>query len=244
LRIAGSVQAVTFDAGDTLVRSLDKELRRASRRAVRRWLRHRRVQRERYEPVFAAAGRRWVGSLEAGRWRAALEATEVVVRGLGLSLSCRERDELRGLVAELYDLPRYEAAEGVVDALAQMSRRGVRLGIVSDRPLFLPGRLLVPELEKLGIMRFFDPAAIAWSDEVGVRKPDRRLFLASLWALRVTPDRAAHVGDKKLRDVLGARQLAMTTIRYTRMRDDDGDGPEADAVIHDYGELAGAIGLA
>jgi FMN phosphatase YigB (HAD superfamily) len=120
---------------------------------------------------------------------------------------------------------------------------GIGLGIVSNRGA-RPGRLMMRQLEANGLAEFFDAAAVVWSDEVGFSKPDPGIYLACLRALEVPPERAAHVGDNKAKDVAGARQLGMATIRYAGIRDDHKDGPEADTVIFHYHQLLSALAFA
>ena len=100
------------------------------------------------------------------------------------------------------------------------------------------------QLEANGLMEFFDRRAVIRSDEVGARKPDPRIYLACLRALGVPPNRAAHVGDVKAKDVAGARDLGITTVRYTGIRDDPNEGPEADIVLSSFEQLEEALGLA
>ena len=134
------------------------------------------------------------------------------------------------------------APEGAASALRRLQEHGIGLGIVSNRGA-IPGRFVMRYLEANGLAGFFDPAAVIWSDEVGFSKPDPRIYLTCLRALGVPPERAAHVGDHKVKDVAGARQLGMTTIRYAGVRDDHDDGPEADTVILHYRELPPALGF-
>src|SRR5207249_2916452 len=81
------------------------------------------------------------------------------------------------------------------------------------------------------LIEHFEPAALVFSDEVGVYKPDPRIFQAALGALGAEPSEAAHVGDLRFTDVAGARAVGMRAIRFSGGRDDEADGPEADVVI-------------
>jgi HAD superfamily hydrolase (TIGR01549 family) len=169
--------------------------------------------------------------------------SDYIVASLQIRVTDRERSELQRLVEDLNREPRYLSAEGALGALRYLKGRGVGVGIVSNRSSN-PAWLVMRQLEAAGLAQFFDPAAIAWSDRVGWRKPDPRLFLYSLGALGASPSRAAHVGNSKLKDVRGARALGMMTVRYAGIRDERGDGPEADVVIRRYDELAEVLGLA
>lgn len=79
------------------------------------------------------------------------------------------------------------------------------LGIVSDGS--------TPEQEetlwRLGILDCFD--ALVISEDVGVEKPDPRIFRVALDRLNLLPDEALMVGDSLERDVKGAKALGMKT---------------------------------
>ena len=64
-------------------------------------------------------------------------------------------------------------------------------------------------LKKLGISEFFD--ALVVSEEIGWRKPHRRIFQSALRKLRVAPAEAVFVGDSPTEDIRGARALGIRT---------------------------------
>lgn len=125
------------------------------------------------------------------------------------------------------------------EALAELTAAGLRLGIVSDTG-FSPGSTLRQILAEHGLLGYFDPQALAFSDEVGVPKPAARIFQAALAGLGTPPEATAHIGDLRFTDVAGARALGMLTVRY-RGCNDDLDGAEADLVVDDLGELPAVL---
>ena len=85
--------------------------------------------------------------------------------------------------------------------------------------------------------------SLAFSDEVGVYKPEPEIFRVALAGLGVdNPVGAIHVGDLRRTDVAGARALGMTTVRFRGVVDDEG-GPEADHVIDRLDALPALLGL-
>jgi HAD superfamily hydrolase (TIGR01549 family) len=237
------VDAVTFDVGNTLLFEPERASRTERRRALKSWLRdHGAVDRERLRSVLSSAELVGSESPHAGTRRAVEEAENYILASLGLRSTDRESARFRSLVAGLIRERCYRPAEGVADALRDLREQGIGLGIVSNRGV-RTGRWMVRQLDASGLTEFFTQDAISWSDEVGFRKPDPRIFLSSLRALEARPDRAAHVGNKKAKDVEGARRVGMETIRYAGLRDDEDDGPEADTVIFHYDDLAHALGI-
>jgi len=94
---------------------------------------------------------------------------------------------------------------GVAELLRSLKKR-VRLGIVSNaQHLFT-----IPELTKFNLIDLFD--AIALSSDVGVRKPDSKIFHRLLQAMAVPPEAAVFVGDNLFDDVYGASNVGMKTV--------------------------------
>lgn len=90
--------------------------------------------------------------------------------------------------------------DDVRPALKRLTRRGVKLGVISnwdDR--------LRPLLARLELAPYFSSLVI--SCEVGATKPDPRLFRRAAAELAVTPDELLHVGDSHAMDVLGAETI-------------------------------------
>ena len=136
-----------------------------------------------------------------------------------------------------------ELVDGVADALCALAELGIPLAIVCD-----VGFTASPELRRHlavhGLLGYF--TAWAFSDEVGVYKPDRRIFEHALHGLG-SPDPAtcAHVGDRRRTDIAGAQALGMRAIRLNAVFEDDpAQGPSGDAVISSYDDLLSALGVA
>jgi putative hydrolase of the HAD superfamily len=123
----------------------------------------------------------------------------------------------RFAAAELYQ--RFAHAEAwevypeVPEALAALRRQGLRLAVVANWDERLP-----PLLDELGLAGYLD--AVVTSAEIGVEKPDRRIFLAALARLGVSPGEALHAGDRQLEDVEGAVAAGMRALRIVRPQRD------------------------
>lgn len=101
---------------------------------------------------------------------------------------------------------------GAREALEQVSRVGVHIGIVEDCDTAYLDR----QMCWLDIARFFDSRTTA--EEVRAGKPDERIFKAALQKAHCLPGQAIFVGDSVERDILGAKALGMTTVLVdTRM---------------------------
>jgi putative hydrolase of the HAD superfamily len=86
---------------------------------------------------------------------------------------------------------------GLVDLLASLRSRGVKLGVLSDYQA-------APKLQALGILDLFDAVLCAQEAEIGAFKPDPRGLQVTLQRLDVDPPEALYVGDREEIDALAA----------------------------------------
>jgi putative hydrolase of the HAD superfamily len=124
-----------------------------------------------------------------------------------------------------------------LDVLRGLRARGLHLGIVSN--VTLRADLMRQDLERLGIAPLMD--ASVFSSEVGVRKPDARIFQAALERIGAAAADTVFVGDRLLDDVSGARAVGMRTVLTHRFRQEDDPEIRADARIQSLAELPGVV---
>ena len=177
---------------------------------------------------------------KAGRQYRAVEAMDDAFAAFGDRIGLADRQAL----AEAFDRASSELTVGVVDGavevLTGLAGQGVPMGLVSDTSLSA-GRHLRTYLTTFGLYEHL--GSLAFSDEVGVYKPEPEIFRVALLGLGVDdPVGAVHVGDLGRTDVAGARALGMTTVRFRGVVDDV-EGPEADYVIDHLGSLPALLDL-
>jgi putative hydrolase of the HAD superfamily len=115
----------------------------------------------------------------------------------------------RRVYDEFGDHERWRAYPDVLPALGRLKRRGLKVGIISN----WDGRL-ASLLRGLGLAEFLD--ALVCSADVGLHKPDPRIFELACERAGVEPARAAHVGDHQYADVLGAMSAGMVPVLIDR----------------------------
>lgn len=101
--------------------------------------------------------------------------------------------------------------DDVESSLKEIRRRGIRIGVVSNWDSRL--RTIC---DGLGLTRLVDFVVI--SAEVGVRKPDPRIFQVALEKAGVRPDEALHVGDLPEEDGEGARRAGVRPVLIERQK--------------------------
>jgi putative hydrolase of the HAD superfamily len=242
------ITTVTFDFWETLVRDTPDNLRR--QRALRV---------EALARVLARAGQaRSAAAVDEGYERS---QAVLVERYWGRQRDLSRREQVRlvldcvvpGVADRLAEALLEEAVEGYIrpvlahppglspgagEAVRGLAARGIRLGIVSNTGR-TPGVVLRQVLQSHDLLRHF--TAIAYSDEVGYRKPDPRIFHASLAQAGSRPAEAVHVGDNPVDDVAGARAAGMRAVHYAAGGREG--AAEADAVVTDLADLPGRLPL-
>jgi putative hydrolase of the HAD superfamily len=186
---------------------------------------------ERFDPVFYRADDALVGAISP-----ALPFRETVEQ-LAASVAAALRPGDPGL-------GRRVAARFHTDALEQLARNRPlltrlsgrhRLGIVSN----FYGNLATV-CDNARIRSFF--SVIVDSSEVGVSKPDPRIFWTAVDALGLGPHAVTFVGDSLARDMAGARACGMRHIWLVRA----GAAPTApccreDRVVHRLAEIESLV---
>ena len=98
---------------------------------------------------------------------------------------------------------------GVLNALRELKRAGVRLGVISNWDASLEGLL-----RELKLLPYFDD--VVASAAVGYRKPDHVVFDLALERMGIDPTRALHVGDLPEADGDGATSAGVRPVIIDR----------------------------
>jgi putative hydrolase of the HAD superfamily len=116
--------------------------------------------------------------------------------------------------------------DDTIPALRALRTDGHRLVVVSNWDCALPDWLGPP-----GLLELLD--GVVTSAEVGVAKPDARVFRRALELAGVNADQAVHVGDSPDNDVDGARSAGIRAVLVQR----DGEPPPGVEHVRSLREL-------
>ena len=236
-------RAVTFDCWNTLIREADWHRAHALRVAAIGAAVLEEGEARETDAIAAAFDRAWLRHMRCWREGVHSGAREVArwsLEYLGLPLPEAVVEELTEKFQTGSHSGNVVALEGARETLERLDAAGIPLALVCDTGL-TPGRVVRRHLDALGLLAPLQ--AQLFSDEIGVPKPDARIFRAALGALGADPDRSVHVGDLRRTDIAGARALGMGSIRLCQAHDDDTSLPEADAVAAHHGDLPELLGL-
>ncbi len=167
------------------------------------------------------------------------DTISAMCRQLGIQPTVEVQRRLVRALDELAGQIRWTHAPGAPAVLRHLRQRDYQLGLVANAH-FPSSRVIRQILGADGTLMYFQ--AFAFSDEVGVYKPDAAIFRHVLYHLdlETRPETVVHVGDHPEQDVAGARAVGMRTVRYAGYRDRPAS-PEADAVLSDFRDLPSLI---
>ncbi len=195
MRPGRQIQAVTFDAGGTLIAPWPSVGHIYAEVAARFGVRG--ADPARLNRQFAAA---WRAKQDFDYSRAAwLDLVERSFAGIA-------EPPPEGCFAAVYERfagpDAWRVFDDVLPALNTLARRGVRLAVISNWD-----ERLEPLLERLELRRHFE--VIVASCHAGFTKPSAGIFQLTLARLALAPEAVLHAGDSRTEDVNGARAAGL-----------------------------------
>ena len=124
-------------------------------------------------------------------------------------------------------------------ALKQLKKSGYHLGIIANQEAGLNERL-----EKWGIIQYFD--IIVSSSEVGVLKPDIRIFRKAIMKANCRPEECIMIGDRLDNDIIPAGSIGMKTVwiknGLSKLQKDSYGTKYANCIIYNLAEICDIFG--
>jgi putative hydrolase of the HAD superfamily len=136
----------------------------------------------------------------------------------------------------IFDVPPYINPDAV-EVLDWLQKREKRMAIICNTGL-TPSFALRRLLEDENVGRYFD--TMAFSDELGIRKPDPRIFEHVALQLHLPASNIVHVGDNYRSDALGAKGAGFRSIH---LKGSDGVDREASSDRSSLYSLSRDIGV-
>ena len=121
-------------------------------------------------------------------------------------------------------------ARALLDALRAAR---VKMGVVT-------AGLQVKQAEKLirtGLLDYLAPDAIFFSDQMGVSKPNPKIYAKACRALGIAPMRALYIGDRPTHDIVPARRAGLKTVLYRGAAGKYAEEPSPVPPDHDIADL-------
>jgi putative hydrolase of the HAD superfamily len=102
----------------------------------------------------------------------------------------------------------FRDAEEVLSSLAD--KTDLILGVLTEGLEIKQAEKLI----RLGVVKYLDPRAIFISDQVGISKPNPKLYRYALDRLGVAADQVMYVGDNPAKDIAPAKDVGMIAVRH------------------------------
>lgn len=119
---------------------------------------------------------------------------------------------------EFYISPEgWAAYPEVLKTFQELQALGYRLGVISNW-----GSGLTEILSGLGLLSYFD--IVVGSAAVGLKKPDKEIFLYAAQNLEINPQEIIFVGDHRHADVFGSAEAGMIPAHLLRSKREVGSG--------------------
>lgn len=127
----------------------------------------------------------------------------------------------------------------VVPLLEDLRAAGVRLGVVTHGWTVKQAEKLV----RLGLLEYLDPDAIFISDQIGIAKPNPKLYRYALRDLALEPSEVLYVGDSPAHDIEPPRTIGMHAAWVARgaRKTPAEAGIEADHEVEDFEGLRSVL---
>jgi putative hydrolase of the HAD superfamily len=130
------------------------------------------------------------------------------------------------------ELRAYEDALDVMNLLR--AQTSVKLGVITDGLALKQAEKLV----RLGLVKLLDPHAIFISDEIGISKPNPKLFLRAATQMGVRPSECMYIGDRPRLDIDPCNRIGMISVLNRRTTKTHPPGEtQPDFEIHNFFDL-------
>ena len=116
--------------------------------------------------------------------------------------------------------------------LRELKNTDLHMGIISD----IDDDFQEFQFKVFGINKVFD--SITTSEEVQIYKPKEKIFQVALNKAGCQGKESIIVGDSYKKDIVGGKNMGMTTIWINKFSGDDADKDKADFVVKDLKEIS------
>jgi HAD superfamily hydrolase (TIGR01662 family) len=236
-----AIDTVLFDLDDTL-HDDSAAYKAAAKRVAEDVVRERGGDANRLLAAYIAEANGFWKKLSTEHLTTAIHDTRVQLWHDALAATGVDDVALARVCAERYNAYRAEVLEllpGARDLLIALRERGCKIGIVSNG--FAATHH--DKIDRLALRAHID--ALFLADEMGMVKPDPRVFAHACAVLGSEPQRTAMVGDRYDRDVTGAHEAGLFTVLIDvhAIPIPEGAVPP-DAVVRSVADVLAALPLA
>jgi HAD superfamily hydrolase (TIGR01549 family) len=116
--------------------------------------------------------------------------------------------------------------------LRELKKINLHVGIISD----IDNDFQDIQFKVFGISEIFD--SITTSEEVQSYKPESKIFQVALNKARCRGEESIIIGDSYKKDIVGGKNMGMTTIWINKFSQNNSDNDKADFIVKDLKEIS------
>lgn len=167
-------------------------------------------------------------------------------RGKIFDILCREYgiDENISTLVDIYrsTIPILKLYDDSIFILKKAIENKIKLGIITDGN----SKVQWNKIKALNLDKYMDKIIVTDDYEKGHSKPDKKPYIDMMNFLNVSADNCLYIGDNPNKDFIGAKKLAIKTVRIIREKGENryllkDKKHEADYVIRNLKELSNCI---
>jgi putative hydrolase of the HAD superfamily len=123
----------------------------------------------------------------------------------------------------------------VYPLLRFLRKAGLKIGIVTHGLTIKQAEKLI----RLGLVPYLDPGAIFISEQIGISKPNPKLYSLAVQTLGLAPEEVMYVGDAPEHDIRPPQSLGIIAVWARRAAKYGLEGTDIrpDHIVDDFGEL-------
>lgn len=144
-------------------------------------------------------------SLQTKKWRKEYNAYKLLCKNMGLKTT-KENVELLMKIRKDAE-KKTKLYDHSIKLLKQLREQGYKIALLSDISVFA-----IKEIKKTKLLDYIDYPIFSYN--VGVCKPNKKIYLEALKIIKCKPKETLMIGDNIIDDVLVPRKLGINTIHY------------------------------
>ena len=174
-----------------------------------------------------------------GKLKTEKEMLESMVAGLPFSVTENQLEKLVEIRNDRYRKSLTEIHPDILFTLKQLKESGIKLCLVSNADIIDKKYWGISPLKE-----YFD--AVIFSCDVGIVKPDAKIYQLAMEKLSVSPSESIFVGDGGSNELYGAKSVGMATVLTEFLTQKDRQTKEkitesADCIISNFKEILNIV---
>lgn len=163
------------------------------------------------------------------------EIIEEILERLGMEVHETEKEEILSLRIQRFKETVTQVDTKILETLTKIKEKGLKLCLISNAD-----KIDILHWEDSPLAKLFDE--VIFSCEVGVLKPDKKIYEIALDRMKTEASKGMFVGDGGSDELLGAKNIGLNTIMASHLLKRDFEKHEkikenADYYVEDFREI-------